>query len=273
MTAETFRDLEQQGWTSKAEGYEAQFTPITKQAIAPLLDALAPDLTGRDLLDVCTGTGHIAGAAAARGAWVEGIDFAETMLAIARASYPAVRFQAGDALHLPHAGGAFDFVTNGFGLWHLEDPVAALVEAARVLRPGGRLAFTTWLAPERGFDLWRIVIAAVREHGTLDVPIPPSPPPFRFSEPAECRRVLSEVGFAAVTAVERPCTWSGRDGQALLDLLYESIVRAPMLIERQAPRARERILASIVQRAEACRRGDRIELGFPYLLVAATRRA
>ena len=51
----------------------------------------------RDLLDICTGTGHLAGAAGARGARVVGVDFADSMVVAARKNYPDVRFRQGDA--------------------------------------------------------------------------------------------------------------------------------------------------------------------------------
>ncbi len=271
MPERTFREVEHEAWTRKAADYDDWFAPLTRQAIDPLLAAMNGDLRGKALLDVCCGTGHVAAAAAARGARAEGLDFADAMVEIARRNHPHLAFRQGDAERLPYAEGAFDLVVNAFGLWHLSDPVAAFREAFRVLRPDGTFAFTTWLPPERGFDLWRIVIPAIQEHGTLDVPMPPAPPPFRFAEAQECARVLSQIGFTGVGATEHACTWSGRDGRTLLDLVYKSIVRAPILIERQAPEARERVKASIVERAEAFRRGDHLEIRFPYLLVSALR--
>ena len=131
-------------------------------------------------------------------------------------------------------------------------------EASRILRPGGRFAFTTWLPPDQGFDLFGIVLGAIRQHGTLDVPLPPAPPPFRFADPAEAGRALEAAGFAATAHEHRLCLWQTRDAADLLDLIFKSLVRAPMLIERQEPEAKEQVEADIVRRAEACRAGELI---------------
>ena len=270
MAAATFRDLELEGWTRKAAAYDDWFAPITRQAISPLLDALAGNLVGKRFLDICTGTGHLA-AAAARGARAEGVDFAAAMVEIAAKNYPSVAFRLGDAERLPFGDGSFELVTNAFGLWHIDDPERGLREVFRVLVPSGRFAFSTWLPPERGFDLLRILMQAIRKHGTSDVGLPPVPPPFRFAERSECDSVLRAIGFTNVSAAEHVCTWTGYDGRELLDLMDKSLVRVPMLIDHQTAEARERIKTDIVEGAEEFRQGNRIVLVFPYLLVTATR--
>ena len=95
---------------------------------------------GDRVLDVCCGTGDLAVEAERRGARVVGLDFSERMLERARRKSGTIEWVRGDALALPFADGEFDAVTVGFGVRNLEDLERGLVELARVLRTGGRIA-------------------------------------------------------------------------------------------------------------------------------------
>jgi demethylmenaquinone methyltransferase/2-methoxy-6-polyprenyl-1,4-benzoquinol methylase len=104
--------------------------------------ALGP---GMRALDVATGTGKVAHdlwRAVQPGGEVTGIDFAEGMLAVARARYAGVeglRFDQGDALALPVADGSFDAATIAFGMRNLADYRQGFSELRRAVRPGGRV--------------------------------------------------------------------------------------------------------------------------------------
>jgi len=270
MNQPTFRDLEQAGWIAKADAYDDFFAKITKQAIDAILDALG-DLQGKRLLDVACGTGHLAGAAAARGAEAEGIDFAATMVAQAADNYPDCTFTEGDADRLPYEDGRFDAVTCGFGLLHLENADAALREAHRVLRPGGRYAFTVWRGPEQGSEMHQIILGAVKRFGTLEVDLPPAPPMFRFADPEECARVLQSTGFSSIKTKVLSLEWRGPSPEAFMEMVYKSAVRMLMILDAQTESARERIHKAILEGAEARRRNDEIIIAFPAMMVTATR--
>jgi ubiquinone/menaquinone biosynthesis C-methylase UbiE len=66
------------------------------------------------------------------GARYTGIDYADAMIARARARYPSTAFEVGDATKLPYGDGAFDIVFNGVSLMHIVDYPAVIREAARV---------------------------------------------------------------------------------------------------------------------------------------------
>ncbi len=119
-----------------------------------LIDLAAPR-PGARVLDLATGTGDIAFAAAARGAKVVGLDITLRMIVLARgkmadvarpfqgrdrgAESAALRFIVGDMLALPFPARAFDIVTTGYGLRNVPDLPTAIDEIGRVLAPGGQL--------------------------------------------------------------------------------------------------------------------------------------
>jgi ubiquinone/menaquinone biosynthesis C-methylase UbiE len=123
--------------------------------LAALLALAAPRGDER-VLDVGTGTGHTALAFAARVAEVVGLDLTEAMLAEARRLAAAqgaanARFVLGDAMALDFPDRSFDLVTCRVCAHHFADPGRAVAEAARVLRPGGRLLVVDFAPHEQEF--------------------------------------------------------------------------------------------------------------------------
>jgi SAM-dependent methyltransferase len=103
---------------------------------------------GQRLLDVACGTGVVAVTAARRGAKVSGLDLSPVLLERAQhnASVAAVDidFIEGDAEALPYPDGSFDVVVSQYGHIFAPRPAVVLKEMLRVLKKGGRLAFSTW---------------------------------------------------------------------------------------------------------------------------------
>ncbi|MFI9585462.1 class I SAM-dependent methyltransferase [Streptomyces sp. NPDC052236] len=102
------------------------------------------------VLDVATGSGPAALAAARAGSGVVGVDLEPGLLRVAaerarRAGLAGrARFVVGDALALPFPAGTFDAVLSTFGVMFAPDPGRAAAELARVCRPGGVLAIASW---------------------------------------------------------------------------------------------------------------------------------
>ena len=198
--ADAFNAFEVAGWERQVAGYEDFFVPITARLAVPLLEATAVG-EGTRVLDVATGPGHIAAAAAERGASVVGADVAEGMLALARRLHPQLEFVYGDAEDLPFEDGSFDAVIAGFVLLHLGRPEQAAAEFARVLRPGGRVALAMWDTPDRS-RLPGVLVQAIADAGAAPPPdLPPGPPIFRFSEEAELRGLLGALEDVEVETV------------------------------------------------------------------------
>jgi SAM-dependent methyltransferase len=105
------------------------------------LNALG-DVAGLDVLENGCGAAQWGRALAGRGARVTGLDLSEEQLRFAReagADFPLVQ---GSAEALPFADASFDLVFADHGAFVFADPLLSIPEAARVLRPGGRLVFS-----------------------------------------------------------------------------------------------------------------------------------
>jgi ubiquinone/menaquinone biosynthesis C-methylase UbiE len=198
------------------------------------------------------------------------VDFSPAMVELARRSYPGLEFREGDAESLPFPDGVFEAVTMNFGLLHLGRPDAALREAARVLTSGGRCAFTVWAAPEVSLG-FGIVLRAIETHGRTDVPLPPGPPFFRFSDPQESAAALLAAGFSEPRTVTLSLAWRLSSSQAVLDAFLQGAVRTAALLRAQTPEALDAIARDIRGHVEAYRRGETIELPMAAVLVSASK--
>ena len=119
------------------EPYHLAFVGLTSQMIDPLLRAVGAK-RGVKVIDIASGPGHVAAAAAKRGAIVLGVDFSAAMVAHAQRLHPAVEFREGNAEQLPLGNGLFDAAVMNFGILHFGQPESGLTEDYRGLRVGGR---------------------------------------------------------------------------------------------------------------------------------------
>jgi SAM-dependent methyltransferase len=236
-----FKAFEAEGWTRKAATYERLIGRVTARCIEPLLDA-AGVKSGMRLLDVACGPGRCAAAAAARGAVPLGLDAAEGMVAAARARYPEIEFQQGDAERLAFATSAFDAVVAGFVVNHLPAPERALAEFARVARPSGRVAVTVWDRPERMRLIGVLAEAVERADGVRNPALPSGgPDPFRFADEAALAALLSDAGLDDVEVNSIEFAEPLVDTDELWEGLLAGSVRTAAAIERQSEPTRRRI--------------------------------
>jgi ubiquinone/menaquinone biosynthesis C-methylase UbiE len=274
MMANAFRDFEQTGWERAAEFYGDAFGNLTAQTAEAMLNAVGLDAVaatpGTQMLDVACGPGYVAAAAAARGASVTGLDFSAAMVAEARRRWPALTFREGDAEALPFEAASLDAVVMNFGLLHLARPDTALAEAFRVLRPGGRYAFTVWAAPERtvGFGM---TLRAIEQFGNKDVPLPEGPPFFRFSDSAETRKTLASIGFSDIVVQELPLAWRVTSASDVFDAMCKGGVRTAAVLRAQTPEALAAIGAAVTRGVEAYARDGAFVLPMPAVLASATK--
>lgn len=222
-----FRAFEHAGWQQAATQYAQDFEQLTTQTVEPLLAATLVT-KGTRLLDVATGPGYVARAAAERGATVVGIDFSPAMLERAARNAPTVEFREADATELPFGDASFEVVTMNYGLLHLSEPERAVAEAYRVLCPGGRFAFSVWAGPDAALGLG-ITLSAIQRHGNIAAPLPAGPPFFRFSDSNESNRVLCQAGFERPLVQRIPQVWRLGSPEALYEVMLHGIPMPAML--------------------------------------------
>jgi SAM-dependent methyltransferase len=264
---DSVREFERAGWNRAAARYEDSFATATRQFIDPLLDAAAIS-TGQRVLDLCCGPGFVGAAAAARGALVIGLDFSTGMLAEARARFPAIRFDHGDAEALPHDDGCFDAVVSNFGIHHVPRPAMAIAEVWRTLRPGGRFALSIWAGHDENVA-WKLVFGAVERHGDPRASSAPAPGGGFATE--DCLRALTAAGFARTSAELVRGTWRHRDAAALLGALRAGTARMAAMLEAQTDKAMPAILADLEARSAQYRDGDSVAVPIACVIAAGVK--
>jgi SAM-dependent methyltransferase len=195
-----FKAAQREGWAS--------FVPVEIMTTPPAakLVKFAEVSAGQHVLDVACGTGVVAVTAARCGAKVCGLDLTPVLLERAnknaRIAGVDVEFLEGDAEALPYPDASFDVVLSQFGHIFAPRPAVAVKEMLRVLKPGGRIAFSTW-PPEHFTGRMFVLIAR-------HMPPPPSgvdrpaPPPL-WGDPNVARERLgksvTDLKFARDTLV------------------------------------------------------------------------
>ena len=133
-------------------------------------------------------------------------DFSEQMVKVAQERFDRlevsnVETRVLDAQNLDLDDGSFDAVLCRFGYMLMPDPLQALRESSRVLRPGGRLVLAVWGEAEK--NLWLMnILAAVMSHLNAPPPAPGTPGPFALGDPARLRDLLGEAGLTDVQVDE-----------------------------------------------------------------------
>ena len=159
-------------WSGRGASYATSELHKSGPSLEKLL-ALARPNVGDVCLDLGTGTGHTAAALAEHAAQVIGLDVSTGMLRAARKLYqrPNLEFIQAPAQETGLPNASFDIITARHTLHHHPDPAATLAEAARLLKPGGRLVIADEVTPDAALndtandiDAWYDALERTRDH-------------------------------------------------------------------------------------------------------------
>ena len=199
MDAAKVKEMHRERWSRSAAEYQAVIVPIFAPVVAEVVRraALWP---GAAVLDLGTGPGAAAFRAAEAvgpSGRVVGVDIAPEMIAIAESEadsrgLPAVQFVEMDAEQLSFPADSFDAVIASLSLMLCPNPNAALREARRVLRPGGRISLAVWGAAERT-AMGRLRILAEE----FVAPPPGMTDANTLGDPILVEKLLRDAGFRA----------------------------------------------------------------------------
>ncbi|TMD30533.1 MAG: methyltransferase domain-containing protein [Chloroflexi bacterium] len=194
-----------------ARRYGTWWSPVLEPTARRVLERVDPKAVAGApaILDVGTGTGTLAFAALRRwpGATITGIDASGGMLREARgraerlpaADRSHITFQVAEADRLPFPDRSFDVAVSSFVLQLVPDRSAALREVARVLRPGGMLAFVTWMTSRQSFPPDEAFFDVVDE---LELPDDDREEDRSgdFASAREANRELRDAGYRSIDA-------------------------------------------------------------------------
>lgn len=268
-----FERMEREGWAKPeiAKGYAEAFDLATSLVAERLCDAIGVG-QGKRALDLCCGHGVVCTALADRGAHVAGLDFSPAMIDLARQTLPNVTFFEGDATATGLDHESLDAITIGFGIPHIPQPAQALAEAHRLLRPGGRLAFSVWCgAGSPGAFGW--LFDAVARLGDPIVTLPAGPDAHAFADPGHAIPAMTAAGFTEITLIDVPSEGRLDAPETLFDAFDKGSVRAASLLGGQPSENRAAIRADLADltRQKGENHGDHWRVPMPSVIVAATR--
>lgn len=267
MTFDAFIAAEKQGWHDRADAYADHTALATIQIIPALLAALALR-PGQHLLDVACGPGHVAGAAAALDVTAQGVDYAPGMVAAAQTRFPDLSFAEADAEALPFADGSFDAVACNMGLFHMGNPPRAMAEATRVLRPGGRFAFSQWTAPADS-ELYARLFAALTDIADMSR-ADPAPNAYALSDQQQTFQMMQDAGLTDPSATRLDTTLIAR-GDDFFAFFMQFGVRVPLIVQAQEAKVQARLRDRINADMAPYKTVNGYEVPMPSLVYAGTK--
>jgi len=268
-----FQTMERDGWgnPSIAKGYADGFEEATHCVAQKLADAIDAGPETK-VIDICTGHGVVAKALVERGATVLGLDFSEPMITLARSAVPEAEFIQGDAMAMNFSDETFDAITIGFGVPHFPDLERGLKEAARILKPGGKIAFSIWHGKgSNGSFGW--LFDSVARLADPAITLPRGPDAHFLVDAAVAKPMVENTGFESMKLVQVNSKLRVPRPEALFDLFDGGADRTASLLSRQSPARRDAIREDLAERTRT--EGTKSASGYfvpaPSVVISAVR--
>jgi SAM-dependent methyltransferase len=220
------------GWYTQREEIWESSRPVSEW----MIQRLDPQ-PGDTVLELAAGlgdTGFMAAGLVGETGRVIITDFAPEMLAAARLRAEELgvgnaKFQVLNAERMDLKTNSVDGVLCRWAYMLMIDPATAFAETRRVLRPGGRLAFSVWAARERNPAIslaGRILV----ELGYVPPPDPEAPGPFFLADTGRIRELVVKAGFAEPVIEEIPFRmWFANQDAYWRFLIETSATTSPVL--------------------------------------------
>jgi SAM-dependent methyltransferase len=258
---------QQATWASGDYASVAARIPIVAELLCDAADLRAGDR----VLDVATGTGNAAIAAARCGTTVLGIDYVATLLERARirsmAEGLAAEFRQADAEALPFEDASFDAVISVFGVMFAPDQEQAAQEMVRVCRPGGTIALACWTPDGFVGEMFQVISRHVAAPTGIRSPMD-------WGREDRLKELLGP-GVSALVVQPRSYTFRFRSAEEFVHFFreyYGPTLRAFAALDASAQAGLTRDLVEMVWRYD--RRGvsgGPVALPATYLEIVATR--
>jgi len=261
------KQRQQQAWASGDFAVVASRIVIVAEQLCDTADLRA----GWHVLDVATGSGNAAIAAARHGATAVGVDYVPALLERGRIRAAAegldVQLLQGDAEALPFPESYFDAVTSVFGSMFAPDHAQAAAEILRVTRPGGTIALASWTPDGFIGDLFRTVAKHV-------------PPPAGVRSPmlwgteAHLRELFGD-GIASLEVKERTFSFRFTSPEEFVDFFrewYGPTLKAFDALEGDARDALYDDLVALAERSDRLRVDGAIAIPATYTESVAIKR-
>ena len=278
MRQEEARRRSRAAWSAVAPGWSTQreeLWRVSRPVSEWLVRRLDPQ-PGDTVLELAAGpgdTGLLAAPLVGESGRVILTDFAPGMIAAARRRAEEVgaknaEVRVLDAERMDLEADSVDGILCRWGYMLMTDRAAAFAESRRVLRPGGRLAFSVWAARERN-PVLSLVGTVLESQGHIPPPDPEAPGAFAMADPGRIHELVVGAGFAEPEIEEVSFRWSFPHRDAYWSYLIETSASSSPVLRALPPEARHRVREQLHEATRPFRSGEGYDFPAACLNVVA----